>query len=103
MADRLEHLVLDPHLLGGAPRLLWMLGRDQRHGLAPVPYEVEGEHRLVVDLEPVELLARHVLMCEDRHHSGHRARLGRVDGHDSRVRMGAAHRRAPQHPVDMQV
>ena len=55
--DRLELLVLDPHLLGGAARLLGVLGGDDRDRLAEVADAVEGEHRLVGELEAVALLA----------------------------------------------
>ena len=44
--------------LGRAPRLLGMLGRDERDRLAEVEDAVDREHRLVGELEPVALLAR---------------------------------------------
>ena len=53
VGDRLERLVLDDDLLGGAARLLGMLGRDERDGLAVVEDAVDREHRLVGELEPV--------------------------------------------------
>ena len=50
--------------LGGAARLLRMLGRDERDGLAEVADAVDREHGLVGELEPVALLARHVVVRE---------------------------------------
>ena len=44
--------------LGGAARLLGMLGGDERDRLAEVEDAVDREHRLVGELEPVALLAR---------------------------------------------
>src|SRR5207248_8755766 len=41
--DRLGDLVLDTHLLGGAARLLRVLGRHKRDGLPPVAHRSE-EH-----------------------------------------------------------
>ena len=50
--------------LGGAARLLGMLGGDERDRLAEVADAVDREHRLVGELEPVALLARHVVVRE---------------------------------------
>ena len=93
--DRLEDLVLDTHLLGGAARLLRVLGRHKRDGLPPVAHDLGGEHRLVLDLEAVKIAARHILVGEHRFHAGHHASLHRVDRDDPGVRMRAAYRRAP--------
>ncbi len=68
----LQHLVVDAHLLSGTSSLLWMIGGDQRHGLAPVAHEVEREHRLVLEFQAVELLAGDVLVREDRAYARHR-------------------------------
>ena len=56
VGDRLERLVLDADPLGRAPRLLGMLGGDERDRLAVVEDAVDREHRLVGELEPVGLL-----------------------------------------------
>ena len=77
--DRLERLVLDADPLGGAARLLGMLGGDERDRLAEVAHAVDREHGLVGELEPVALLARHVVVREHGVHAGHRDRLGDVD------------------------
>ena len=53
--DGLERLVLDDDRLGRAPRLLGMLGGDERDRLAVVADAVDREHRLVAELEPVGL------------------------------------------------
>ena len=53
VGDRLERLVLDADPLGGAARLLGMLGGDERDRLAEVEDAVDREHRLVGELEPV--------------------------------------------------
>ena len=95
--DRLERLVLDPHLLGRAPRLLRVLGRDDRNGLAVIADAVEGEHGLVGELEAVALLAGNVLVREHRVDARHADRPGRVDGGYERVRMWAPDGVAPEH------
>ncbi len=72
VGDRLERLVVDADPLGGAARLLRMLGGDERDRLAVVEDAVDREHRLVGELEAVELLARHVVVREHGVHAGHR-------------------------------
>ena len=62
--DRVERLVLDADQLGGAARLLGVLGRDERDRLAEVEDAVDREHGLVGELEPVALLARDVVVGE---------------------------------------
>ena len=101
--DGLQHLVLDAHRGRGPAGLLGMVGRDERHRLAPVADKIARQHGLVLDLEPVHLLAPHVLVREHCPHAGHGASLGDVDVDDPRVRVRAAHRRAPQHPLGPQV
>ena len=64
--DRVERLVLDLDLGGRAPRLLGVLGGDDRDRLAEVAHAVEREHRLVGELEAVALLAGDVLVREHR-------------------------------------
>ena len=78
--------------------LLRMLGGDDRDGLADVAHPVGREHRLVGELEPVDLLARHVGVREDRVHAGERERGCQVDRDDPRVRVRAAQRVPPEHP-----
>ena len=51
--DGLERLVLDPDRLDRPPRLLGMVGGDDRDRLAEVAHPVDREHRLVGELEPV--------------------------------------------------
>ena len=85
-------------LLGGAARLLGVLGGDERDRLAEVAHAVDREHRLVAELEPVALLARDVLVGEHGVDAGHRQRLGDVDREDARVRVRAADGVAPEHP-----
>ena len=55
---RLERLVLDGDRLERACRLVGVLGRDDRDGLADVPHAVLGEHGLVGELEPVAVADR---------------------------------------------
>ena len=54
--DGLERLVLDPHRSRSAPRLLGLLGGDDRDRLAEVAHAIDREHRLVGELEAVRLL-----------------------------------------------
>ena len=60
--------------LGGAARLLGMLGRDERDGLAEVADVLHGQDGLVGELEAVALVARDVLVREDGVDAGHAAR-----------------------------
>ena len=101
--DELERLVLDPDALRRAPRLLRVLGGDQRDRLAEVADAVDREHRLVGELEPVGLGPGDVVVREHRVHARHRERLGDVELDDPRVRMRAAQRVAPEHPLGMEV
>ena len=96
--DRLQRLVRDHDLLGGAARLLRVLGRDDGDGLAEVANAVDREHRLVGELEPIGLGARDVGMREHGMDAGHRQRLRDVDLDDAGVRVGAAHGVTPEHP-----
>ena len=77
-------------------RLLRLLRRDDRDRLAEVAHAVDREHGLVGKLEPVDLLARDVLVREDGVDARHRERLGDVDGDDARVRVRAAHGLPPE-------
>ena len=80
-----------------------MLGSDEGDGLAEVADALEREHRLVPELEAVELCTRHVLMREHGVDARHGHRLGDVDRDDARVRVRAAQRVAPQHAGRLQV
>ena len=98
VGDGRQRLVVDAHLVGGAARLLRMLGGNEHDRLAEVAHAVDREHRLIAELEPVALLARNVRVRENRVHAGHRHRLGNVDRRDARMSMRAAHGVAPEHP-----
>ena len=80
-----------------------MVGGHERDRFAPIAHHVECKHRLVLDLETVELASGHVLMCEDRVNAGHRARFRNVDGEDPGVWVRAPHRRTPEHSIDVKV
>ena len=103
IGHRLEDLVLDADLLGRTPRLLGMLSRDQRDRLAPIADEIEGEDRLVGDLEAIDLLTGNVLVREHHDHAGCGTGGGRIDRDDARIWVRAAHGRAPKHAVDLEV
>ena len=103
VGDRLEHLVVDLDLGGRVAGGLGMVGGHDRHRLALVADLVEGQHRLVGDLEPVDLAAGHVLVREDGEHAADGQRRRDVDLADPRARVRAAQRGAPQHPVGPQV
>ncbi len=95
---RLERLVLDDDRLERAPRLLGVLGRDDGDRLADVPHAVDREHRLVGELEPVELLARDVRVGQDRVDAREPQGRRQVERDDACVGMRAAQRVAPEHP-----
>ena len=100
---RLEQLVLDADRGSRTPRLLRLLGGDERHRLAVIADAVGGEHRLVGELEAVRLLAWHVGVREHGVHTGHPQGGGDVELDDLRVRMRAANGDAPEHPGRVQV
>jgi hypothetical protein len=101
--ERLERLVVHLDQLGRPPRGLGMVGRDDRDRLALVADDVDREHRLVRDLEPVGLAAGNVIVRLDRVDAPERERLAEVDRADARVRMRAPERGPPQHPVGPEV
>ncbi len=91
VGDGLERLVLDDDPLGGAPRLLRMIGGDERDRLAVIEDAVDREHRLIRELEAVRLLARDVLVRQHRVHARHRDRLRRCRSRRCvRARVGCA-------------
>ena len=91
------------HPLGRPARLLRMLRRDERDGLAEVPDTVVRQDRLILKLQPVALRSRHVLVREHRMHPRHADRPGDVDRGDARVGVRAAHRLTPEHPGRLQI
>jgi len=101
--DRLQHRVLDLHLVRGPACLLGMLGGDQRDCLAPIAHHVGRKHRLIRDLEAIGVLARHILEGEHRFDPWGCLRGLGVDRLDARVWMRASNCRTPQHPVHLEV
>ncbi len=101
--QRFEHVVLDPHRLRRTPRQLGVISSDERDRLTPIAHHVRREHRLVEDLQSVEVAPGYVLVREHGAHAGHRQRFARVDRDDARVRMRAPNRRSPEHAIDLQV
>ena len=103
VGDRLVHLVVDLDPLGRLAGDLRVAGGHQRDRLALVAHDVGGQHRLVGDLQPVELVTRHVLLGQHRGHARRGQRPGGLDGTDPGVGMRAAQRDAPDHAVQPQV
>ena len=103
VGDRLPRLVLHPDRRGRPPRGLRVVGGDQRDRLPLVAHLVDGEDRLVLALQPVELLARHVLVGEHRDHPRDGQGGPDVDGADPRRRVRAPQRDPPQHAVQPQI
>jgi hypothetical protein len=101
--DRLERLVLDANALRRAARLLRMFRGHERYRLAEVAHALVGEHGLVLELEPVPLLAGQVLVRQHRVHAWHSDCPRDVDRHDARVGVRTAHRVTPEHPCSLQV
>ena len=67
----LERLVLDDDPCRGSPRLLRLLGGDERDRLAVEAHALGGEHGLVGELEPVGLAAGDVGLRQNGVHSRH--------------------------------
>jgi hypothetical protein len=103
VGDRLPHVVVDPDPFGGLPGDLGVGGGDEGHRLTLVADRLVGQDRLVGELEPVPVGARHVLGREHGLHARDRQRLADVDGPDPRERMRAAQGRSPEHALDPQV
>ena len=103
VGDGRQLLVGDLDSGGGAARFLRALGGDDRHRLAVVADTVDGEHRLVGDLEAVRLRARDVGVGQDGVDAGHGESGGDVDREDARVRVRAAQRVAPEHARRLEV
>ena len=101
--DGRQLLVGDLDRGGGAAGLLGALGGDDRHRLAVVAHAVDGEHRLVGDLEAVRLRARDVGVGQDGVDAGRGEGGGDVDREDARVRVRAAQRVAPEHARRLEV
>ena len=101
--DRLERLVLDANRRSGAPCLLGLLGGDDGDRFAEVADPVDREHWLVRELEPVQLLPRHVLLGEHGVHSGQAKCFGDVDLEDARMRVRASNCLPPEHVGGVQI
>jgi hypothetical protein len=100
---RIEGLVLDANPLGGATRLLRVFGSNDGDRLPEVAHTVDGEHRLIRELEPVTLLPRDVLVRQDCMHSWELQRVGEIDLDHPRVRVRAPQRVAPEHSGRVEV
>ena len=89
----------------GAHRLLRDLariGRDRRDAIADEEHAIPAEHRPVLQPAP-EPLAAHVRAGQHSAHAGHGASAADLDGHDARVRIGAADERGLQRARDVDV
>ncbi len=96
--DGLERLVLHDDRLERASGLFGVLGRDDGHGLADVAHPIDRQHRLVGKLEPVCLPAGDVRVRQDCVDARVGERGCDVERVDSRVRVRAPERVAPEHP-----
>ncbi|CAM5682294.1 hypothetical protein SGRIM128S_04033 [Streptomyces griseomycini] len=103
VGHRVEHLVLDDDGGGGHPRGVRVVGGDGGDGLAVVAHHLGGEDRPVGRAAAVQRGAGDVLVGDDRADAGHLARVGGVDGHDARVRVGRAQHGRPQQALGPQV
>ncbi len=103
ICQRLQQLVLDADRVRRAPRLLGVVGCDKSDSLAPIPHHVRGEDRLIWDLESVSVAAWYVHMGEHSLHAWHGFRLAGVDRDDAGVGVRAAHCRAPEHGVHLEI
>src|SRR5699024_1100315 len=97
ITDRLQHRIIHPDTFHGPTRSLRVIGGHHGHGLPLVPHLVDGQHRLIPVLQPVAFLPGHVLVGEDRVHTGNLQRLGDIDAPNPCVRMRTAKGRPPQH------
>ena len=84
---RRQHVVLDDDAGRCPAGGLRVVGGDDRDRLSGVANLVDGEYRLVDDLQPVVLAARHVLVGEDGVHARHGERRPGVDEADARPGM----------------
>ena len=103
VGDRLPDLVVDDDPRRGRPSGLRVVGGDQRHRLALVADDVDGQHRLVGQLEPVDPLAGDVVTGQHRLHAGDGERRADVDRADAGEGVRAAERDAPEHVLHPEV
>ncbi len=101
--QRLQRLVLDHHRPGGAAGGVEIVGSHHRHRLPPEADLVGGENGLVGVLQAEPGASGNVSLGEDGVHTRQRQRRSDVDGDDAGTGVGAAHGRAPQHPLCFQV
>ena len=99
----LERLVLDDDPCRGSPRLLRLLGGDERDRLAVEAHALGGEHGLVGELEPVGLAAGNVGLRQNGVHSRHGHGGRHVERDDAGVRVRAADRATPEHAGRVEV
>src|SRR5205814_9257746 len=83
--DRLVYVVADLDLPGGPARDLRVVGGYQGDRLPLVAHHVDGQHRLIGDLQAVVLAAGNVLVREHRVHAGRGQGRADVDRHDPGV------------------
>ena len=103
IADGRQFLVVHVDAVSGAAGFLRALGGYDRHRLPVVANTVDGQYRLVRDLEAVGLGARHVGVGQNGVDAGHSEGGGEVDREDARVRVRAAQRVAPEHAGRLEI
>ncbi len=103
VAQRLNDLVVHDDQRRRPPSGLRMIRGHDRDRLTLVADLVVGEHRLIGDLQPVDLLPRYVVVREHGGHPGNFQCGADVDRGDPGTRMGAAQGGAPEHAVHVEV
>ena len=105
VGERLEHLVLDPHLAGGLPRVELRVGDDhgEEVGHAARDLAFRHEHRLVGIVEARASESGNVRRCEHADDAGHGCCLAHVNLDHPGAWMLRQHHRAVQHAGDAHV
>ena len=99
VGQRIEHFVVHRDGSGGSQRCAEPLGGNRSHRFAGITNDIGSKDRLVADHNPEAGSSRHVLGCDHRGYTGDPEGGRGIDTSNPGVRMGAAHRHSPQHPI----
>jgi hypothetical protein len=116
VGDRRQRIDLEADTVRRIFRLRRRVGDDDRHGLADIAHFVERDHELFEGDQighgrqaqwnggnAAVTVACHVFTREDRAHTGHRFRFGRIDRPDVAVRHRAPEDHRVHHTLPVQV
>ena len=101
--ERFERLDVDDDYVGGRPGSFSTLRRHQNYRLSPVPNLSLCQNGLIRNDLTLVFEPRHVILCQDRLHSGHRQSRRDVDARDPTVWDIDPPGGPPQHAFGMKI